>query len=391
MTRMPEQIMQDRAFQGVIDAIEAGNKHAFLVGGAVRNALLGEDVDDMDIATDARPEQVTELAQAAGLRVVPTGIDHGTVTVIHQQRGFEVTTFRHDVETDGRHAVVTFTSDLAEDARRRDFTMNALYADRHGTVIDPVGGLKDLAARKLRFVGEPAERIREDYLRILRFFRFLAWYGREADPAAVAACERLRDGLSRIARERVGGEMRKLLSAPDPSMALHLMQDSGVLELLLPRATAADVPRLVAIEQAHGIAPAWQRRLIGLHPVPATSWDLRLSRAEAKRLSSLTDAVRDRYSLDRAGYGLEPDLAKDVAILRSLREDWPLPPDWQDQLRRAAGAPFPISARDLGDQLQGPALGLGLRAAQSAWIDSGFALPAPALIDIAVATGKERK
>ncbi|MBY0397298.1 MAG: CCA tRNA nucleotidyltransferase, partial [Thermoleophilia bacterium] len=206
--------------QAVLAAIERGGHRALLVGGCVRNDLLGLPVTDIDIATDAPPARVAELASGAGLRCVPTGIDHGTVTVIAEGRPHEVTTFRRDVETDGRRAVVAFSERLEDDASRRDFTMNALYADRGGAVLDPVGGIGDLRARRVRFVGNPAERIREDYLRILRFFRFHAAYGDVSaglDAEALAACAGLAAGIDGLSRERVGQEMRKLLSARDPS------------------------------------------------------------------------------------------------------------------------------------------------------------------------------
>ncbi|TGN45943.1 CCA tRNA nucleotidyltransferase, partial [Paracoccus liaowanqingii] len=263
MTRLPPQILQDQGLRRVLDALQAQGDGAWLVGGVVRNALLGEPLDDIDIATDATPDRVQALASAAGLRAVPTGIDHGTVTLVADGRGFEVTTFRRDVETDGRHATVAFSTDLAEDAARRDFTMNALYADASGQVIDPVGGLPDLVARHLRFVGDPNARIAEDYLRILRFFRFFARYGRQADPAAVAACAAHRDGLARIARERIGAETKKLLAAPDPGPAVALMAQTGVLDLVLPGADPAALDALLAAEPAPG---GWLRRLAALCP-----------------------------------------------------------------------------------------------------------------------------
>lgn len=389
MTRLPDDLMQDSALQRVMEAIEAGGHHVYLVGGAVRNALLGQAVDDLDLATDAHPEQVAALAREAGLKVVPTGIDHGTITLVTDSRGFEVTTFRRDVETDGRHAVVAFSSDLAEDARRRDFTMNALYADRGGLVIDPVGGLEDLRARRLRFVGAPAQRIREDYLRILRFFRFLAWYGREADPDAVDACAQLRQGLSRIARERIGVEFRKLLSAPRPSAAMQLMQTSGVLQTILPDADGDALQALFAIEERTGVAPSWLRRMAALTPPDRDCWDLRLSRAEARQLQGLLAGSRGQWSLQRAGYKLGLDAGCDIALLRAANGGMTLHDSWQDDLQAAAGARFPIRAADLAADLQGPALGRGLRAAEDAWIESGFALPAAALLDIARQAGKE--
>ena len=191
MTLQTVALPDDPALQQVLSALSAEGAQALVVGGAVRNALLGEPISDIDIATSARPAEPARLAKAAGLRTVPTGFDHGTITIIADGRGYEATTFRRDVETDGRHAVVAYSDSIEEDARRRDFTMNALYATADGRVLDPVGGLSDLAARKLRFVGDARARITEDYLRILRFFRFLAWYGREADMQALARLRRL--------------------------------------------------------------------------------------------------------------------------------------------------------------------------------------------------------
>ncbi|MGA1761162.1 MAG: CCA tRNA nucleotidyltransferase, partial [Paracoccaceae bacterium] len=215
------------------------NRHgfaAYFVGGCVRNDLLGAPISDLDISTDARPEIVMDLAQAAGIRAVATGIDHGTVTLVIDGRPFEITTFRNDVETDGRHAKVRFSTNIADDAARRDFTMNALYADAAGNIIDPLGGLGDLRARHLRFVGIPQDRIREDYLRILRFFRFTAYYGDPDlgfDADALDAIARNLDGLPKLSRERVGSEMTKLLSALDPAPAVAAMRACGVLTALL--------------------------------------------------------------------------------------------------------------------------------------------------------------
>lgn len=377
MTRLPATILQDPALQSVFAAIEAGGHRAWLVGGAVRNALLDEPVGDLDLATDAPPEAVTRLTEAAGLKPVPTGIDHGTVTVVAGGRGFEVTTLRRDVQTDGRRAVVAFSDDLAQDARRRDFTINALYADRDGTVIDPLGGLDDLLARRLRFVGDPAQRIAEDYLRILRFFRFLAWYGREADPAAVAACRKGRDGLDAISRERIGQEVRKLLMARDPLPAIRLMEETGVLAKVLPDASPE---RLAAL----GTPAPWLARLAALSQADL-SQSLRLSRAEARDHRILSTALTEGWSLDRIAYRLKGDLAEAAALLVQTRT--PAPPGaWE--AARAAARPLPIGAADLQPHLQGPALGRALKAAEEAWIDASFALPAPALIDIALLAGE---
>jgi poly(A) polymerase len=217
----------------VMQALEAkgGSGSARFVGGSVRNTILKKPVDDVDIATTLTPDAVTEALDAAGLRSVPTGVDHGTVTAISEGLPFEITTLRRDVATDGRRAVVAFTQSWEEDAQRRDFRLNALYADRSGAIFDPTGqGLADARAGKIVFVGDPMTRIREDYLRILRYFRFHAWYGKgEPDRAGLAACEAGRARLADCSAERVAKEMLKLLAADDPRPALRLMASTGVL------------------------------------------------------------------------------------------------------------------------------------------------------------------
>ncbi|HUF57410.1 MAG TPA: hypothetical protein VMM55_12700 [Thermohalobaculum sp.] len=203
--------------RAVLDALGSG---ALIVGGAVRNTLLGLDPGDVDLATPLPPDEVVRRLEAAGLRAVPTGIEHGTVTAVAMGEPHEITTFRADVETFGRHARVAFSQSLEEDAKRRDFTMNALYARPDGTVLDPLrSGLADLRAHRVRFIGDAHARIREDFLRILRFFRFSAIYGDGLDPQGLAAAEALADGIEGLARERIGAEMRRLLAAADPAPA----------------------------------------------------------------------------------------------------------------------------------------------------------------------------
>ena len=227
--------VSDPATQRVCAALTEGGAQALFVGGCVRNALLDTPVSDIDIATDALPNRVVELAQAADLKAIPTGIDHGTVTVVCDHIPHEITTFRRDVETDGRRAVVAFSDKVEEDAARRDFTMNAIYARPDGTVLDPLLGLPDLEARRVRFIGTAQNRIREDYLRSLRYFRFHAWYGDAQagfDADALAAIAGNLDGLSTLSRERVGAELLKLLAAPDPAPSVAAMRSTGVLARL---------------------------------------------------------------------------------------------------------------------------------------------------------------
>lgn len=355
--------------QGLMGALEQAGHQALFVGGCVRNALLGAPVSDLDIATDALPETVTNIAETAGFRVVPTGVDHGTVTVIAGGIGHEVTTFRRDVETDGRHAVVAFATDVVADAARRDFTMNALYADRRGAVVDPLGGLPDLMARRLRFVGDPDQRIAEDYLRILRFFRFTAWYGDPElgiDADGLAACAAGIDGLAGLARERIGAEMRKLLAAPDPAPALAAMAQSGVLAAILPGAECRAIAPLVHLEQ--GCPPDWLRRLAALGGADLAE-RLRLSRAEARSLTALQDAIGTLERPAVTGWRLGADRGRDALLLRAAVLEHPVQGDALAEISRGAQSTFPVTAADL-PQLSGAALGAELKRLQGQWLKS---------------------
>ncbi|MEY4984307.1 MAG: hypothetical protein RIR62_2573 [Pseudomonadota bacterium] len=359
--------LERAATQALCAALEGAGHRALFVGGCVRNALLGEAVGDVDIATDATPETVTDIAGTAGFKVVPTGIDHGTVTVIAGGTPHEVTTFRRDVETDGRRAVVAFSARIEEDAARRDFTMNALYADRRGDVIDPLGGLPDLHARRVRFVGDAEARIREDYLRILRFFRFHAWYGDVAgglDPDGLAACAAHSAGIETLSRERIGAEVRKLLSARDPAPAVAAMAAAGVLAAVLPGADARALPVLIHLEGDEPPRPL--RRLASLGGADVAD-RLRLSRAEARDLSALRDAAGGALSPAALGWTLGAHPGADAVLLRAALLETPPAPDWRDEVARGAATPFPVSAADLPD-LQGPALGARLKALQARWL-----------------------
>jgi poly(A) polymerase len=373
--------LRDPSARAVTAMLQGGGHQALFVGGCVRNALIGAPVADLDIATDAPPERVMALAAAAGLKAVPTGIDHGTVTVVSDHHPFEVTTFRRDVETDGRRAVVAFSADVAEDAARRDFTMNALYARPDGTVVDPTGrGLADLAARRVRFVGEPAARIAEDYLRILRFFRFHAWYGdpaRGPDEDALAACAAARDGIERLSRERVGAEAVRLLAAPDPAPAVAAMAAAGVLERTLPGAAPGGLVGLVAAERRAGAAPDWRRRLAALGDHAHWPERLRLSRADVKALAAIARARASAATPAALAYRFGGEAARDAALLAAADGDaWP--EDLEAALARGSAARFPVRAADL-PHLRGPALGAALRRLEEAWIDSGFRLDRDAL------------
>ena len=352
---------------------QAGHQ-ALFVGGCVRNALLGLAVADIDIATDARPAIVSDIAERAGFRAVPTGIEHGTVTVIAQGLAHEVTTFRRDMETDGRRAVVAFSTDVAEDAARRDFTMNALYARADGTVLDPLGGLPDLIARRVRFVGEAEARIREDYLRILRFFRFYAVYGdpvRGIDVEGLSACATNVNGIDGLSRERIGAEMRKLLGARDPAPAVATMAQTGILARVLPGSDAKALSVLVHVEG--DLPPRWQRRLVilgGTDPGGA----LRLSRAETGSNVAIRDEIGSTLTPAALGWKHGRAGATDTVLCRAALFEAPLPRNWQSEILRGVTSTLPVTAADLMPALQGPALGKKLHEIQARWLASDLYL-----------------
>lgn len=294
---------------------------ARFVGGCVRDTLLGRAVGDIDLATSLAPEEVMRRLAAAGLKAVPTGLAHGTVTAVVPPRQLEITTLRRDVETFGRHARVAFTEDWAEDAARRDFTMNALFLDDQGDVFDPVGGLGDLHAGRVRFVGDPATRIREDVLRILRFYRFHAHYGKgAADAPARAACRALASLLPGLSGERVAAETLKLLAAPDPVPTLRLMAEDGVLAVLLPEATRLDrLASLLPLEPAPDPLRRLGALIAGDPAAPAER--LHLSRAQRDRLAALAaapvtiDLAGDERAQRRALHRLGAALYRDLVLL----------------------------------------------------------------------------
>jgi tRNA nucleotidyltransferase/poly(A) polymerase len=387
--------------RAVMQALDADRGSTRIVGGAVRNALMGQPASDADLATVLVPPEVTRRAEAAGFKTVPTGIEHGTVTVIADGQPFEVTTLRRDVETDGRRAVVSFTRDWREDAERRDFTMNALYCDARGDVLDVVGGVEDLKAGRVRFIGDAEDRIREDYLRILRFFRFNAWYGKgRPDAEGIKACAKLKAGIATLSAERVWAELKRLLKAPDPTRALLWMRTTEVLQKTLPESWGIDAfPRTVAAGQREGWPPDPLFRLESILPPHRARTDglaerLRLSRAETARLLGWADApepdpgasdaevAKSLYRkgseavIDRLRHALARELDKEnldaAAKLRHLEryaQSWTKPV-------------LPVTGKDLvaAGITPGPEIGVRLRALEERWIDSGFSLSREALL-----------
>lgn len=372
-----------KGFDALVRALGAEEGAVRVVGGAVRDTLLGLAVEDIDLATPLLPQEVTARAEKLGAKVVPTGIDHGMVTVVYRNHVYEVTTLRRDVSTDGRRATVAFSDDWREDAGRRDFTINALYADPlTGEVTDFFGGLADLEARQLRFIGDAGQRIAEDYLRILRYFRFHARFGEgPLDASAYEAVARDADRMMGLSRERIADELLKLLALPDPVPTLTLMDEARIWRAVLPEADSASVARvakLVANEQAQGVAPDPVRRLIAFLPTDAESAativaKLKLANVVRKRVAKVRKEGADglhispRILAHRIGHEgavdlwlLEGDGAALTNALASLK-DWSVPM-------------LPIKGGDLIAMgvAKGPEVARLLQRVEQQWVAEGF-------------------
>ena len=354
-----------------LDALVAVLGDARFVGGSVRATLLGIAVSDVDLATPLAPERVVALLKGAGIKAVPTGIEHGTITAVIESGPVEVTTLRRDVSTDGRRATVAFTDDWREDAARRDFTMNALYADpRTGAIFDYFGGLADLDARHVRFIGDPLQRIAEDHLRILRFFRFLARFGDVPDPAGLEACTVRAKDLMALSRERIRDEMLKLLVAKDAVRVVRLMIERGIFVPVLPEIVSAErLAHLAAREVESGVAPDPIRRLAALLPAEAAEpvgARLKLSNAERKRLTAavLPPEGAARPLAYRTGRvtALDQLLLAERPVAEAVEvRDWEIP-----RFPLTGGA---IVARGVK---AGPEVARLLRQVEEQWIAEGF-------------------
>lgn len=391
--------IDDAGAQAILAALPDGSTR--FVGGCIRNALWGEPVADIDLATQIAPETVVTLLKDAKIKTVPTGIAHGTITAVVSGKPYEITTLRRDVETDGRRAVIAYTDDWAEDAQRRDFTVNALYADQSGEVFDPTGeGLADIEARRFRFVGDADQRVREDYLRILRLFRFVAWYGRDAKitKEALTACGENCSGLKTLSAERVWSETKKLLSAPDPVRSVRIMLQQELLDTLLPEASNVDgLSCMVSLEGREAIKPDPMLRLMammGREPLPAVlmAKRLRMSNKEADRLKawasdgeSLSSDMSERARM-QAIYRSGKQTILDRARLRAAGATDPLESSrWMVLADLALGwtpPAFPLRGADLvkAGVPKGPKLGKALAALEALWVRSGFSTEKPQLL-----------
>lgn len=385
----------------VLELLGRDGEEARVVGGAVRNALLGLQPGDIDIATTALPEEVVRRAKAAGIKSVPTGIDHGTITLVIDGHPYEVTTLRQDTETFGRKAKVAFGRDWVKDAERRDFTMNGLSVDARGVVHDHVGGIADAKARRVRFIGDPDQRIAEDFLRILRFFRIHAAFGTgEPDRDGYLACIRGRAGLANLSAERVRMEMLKLLLAGGAAASVLAMAEGGLLQPLVGGVVyTGALATMISIERELGLAPSSTRRLAALtvavtEDAKRVAARLRLSNAETKALDSMGHrwwrlATKDDANARRLLYRLGADRYHDRVLLGWARAAGDVrSPRWRalaELPQRWTAPKFPLKAADFIARglAEGPALGHVLALAEDAWLAADFPLEEAALAAIA--------
>ncbi|MET3559671.1 poly(A) polymerase [Bartonella japonica] len=401
--------LQQSDIQTLLHVLSLDGEEARIVGGAVRNQLLGQPLHDIDIATTCLPQQIIARVEKAGFKAIPTGVAFGTVTVVSQSCSYEVTTLRSDIETDGRHAKVAFGRDWKKDAERRDFTINALYCDASGRLYDDVGGLDDIASRTVRFIGIAENRICEDYLRILRFFRFFAWYGEgRPDAQGLKACVCLKHGLQKLSSERVWGEMKKLLTALDPTRALLWMRQSGILTCIFPETEKWGIDAihaLVKAEQDLGWKIDPLLRLESLLPSDPTrlhkmAQRLRLSNKEARRLKEWAELetisqncsenfvqrliyfhgrqpVLDQLSFSIAASHVDAfeksgvsQKAENYIRFYQLAQNWQIPT-------------FPVNGKDLVQKglTKGVSLGKKLKELEKIWIEGGFSMDRSALLE----------
>ncbi|WP_343211702.1 MULTISPECIES: CCA tRNA nucleotidyltransferase [Bartonella] len=405
--------LHDEGLQKLLHCLSENGEEARVVGGAVRNQLLGYPVNDIDIATTCVPDEIIKRASENGFKAVPTGYEHGTITVVVKDHSYEVTALRADIEPDGRRAKVIFGRDWKTDAKRRDFTINAIYADANGKIYDDVNGLADIETETLRFIGTAEERIREDYLRILRFFRLYAWVGKgRPDAEAIKACARLKDGLLQLSAERVWSEVKKMLSAPDPTRALLWMRQAAILGIILPETEKWGIDAfrpLIETERVMRLPPDPLLRLFSIVPrdevrLKKMAERLRFSKLEKTRLMDFArispikynssdieikklvyhhgkQAVLDELTLalsNARAHALSNDNALVEAShytrLRKLTEQYDIPV-------------FPLTGKDLLPLgiTEGPAIGHKLKALEKRWVESGFLLDRKALLDLATA------
>ena len=361
--------------QLVMQILLSGGHQAFFVGGCVRNTLFGFNATDIDISTNATPKRVMELMNKAGLKTIPTGIDYGTVTVVADKQNYEITTFRKDIETDGRRAKVKFSGSVFEDAKRRDFSINAIYSEQNGTILDPLNVIADITDKRIKFIGDPYLRIKEDYLRILRFFRFLALFGREDETykKEIAAINDLRDGLDRISVERKSDEISKLFAAPNPKYSVFLMETAGINSKIFDNYDYDSLDNLKKLEDRVEVSPSATRRLAAYTNDNLKS-QLRFSNKIAKAHKVLREEAISKKDAAELSYRYNDKVALDIILVRSSLNSTEFVDSVFSRIKLGSAAKFPIKSVDLVEYFSGQKLGEMLSCLEQKWIESDFTL-----------------
>jgi poly(A) polymerase len=348
---------------------------AYFIGGCVRNALLNIESKDIDIATSAHPKKVLEIMENAELKALPTGIEHGTVTVVADKRNYEITTLREDTETDGRRAKVKFTKSILEDAKRRDFSINAIYSEQDGTILDPLNGIDDILGKRIKFIGDPYARIKEDYLRILRFFRFLALFGKEDEnhEIEITALNNLRDGLDTVSAERKSDEIFKLFAAPNLKYSIFLMEKASINSKIFDASNYDSLTNLKKLEDRLEVAPCALRRLAA-YTSDNLKLNLRFSNKLVKTHKVLREEAASQKNAAELSYRYNEKLALDTILVRSSLHGTEPSEDIFSRIKVGSVAKFPIKSDDLAEYFSGPKLGEILAYLEQKWIDSDFTL-----------------
>ena len=366
--------IKNKVTQNILKIFEGADHNAYLVGGCIRNSILNIPVTDIDISTDATPQQTVDLFNRENFKVAPTGFSHGTVTVISEGIPYQITTMRSDQNTDGRHADVVFSDDIKKDAERRDFTINALYADSTGKIINPIGGLEDFNPLAIKFIGDPNNRIQEDYLRILRFFRFHAQFSElvtQFDKVALDAIKKNQDGLKKLSKERIWSELKKILSTSNPARSLYKMSQLGILEIILENKNVHNIKRFNLIEKKMGLEPEPIRRLVAITENTDDTF-LNLSRKEAKKFSLLKGLLKKKHDPAELVYQFNREIAQSVLAIYTFYMGEKLRLSDIKKIEKACLFPCPITGAQISKYMDGPAVGIKIKEAQRAWIKSNF-------------------
>ena len=368
----------DSTLKTLIHSLESSGGVAYLVGGCVRNTILGRPFTDIDIATDLLPEQVVKISKKEGYKVIQTGLSYGTVTIVNAGRKFEVTTFRSDIKTYGRKASVKFTADIKLDAMRRDFTMNSIYMNIFGEIIDPLGSLDDLLEKKIKFIGNPSERIEEDNLRILRFFRFLAEFNKgrsDIDQDTMEALYKYKKEVKSLSRERIWMELKRILSVPEPQHIFSIMIEKGILDEVFPPIEIEGLSKVITAEKKYSVSPSHLVRLFSLNKSIGKKWAhyVSLTSNEAKILEFIKESLVHYKDLKTVAYKFGRVVAEGWLLNYDDGFSEMIPSKISEIIDNGCNTFFPVSGVDLLEEMEeGPELGRQLERLEKLWIKSGF-------------------